>query len=186
MTSLTETHTVDEDALQAPAATAIPALPPPAHRTDGSGPRPVSALAAFQAAGFDTRRSRSWLAAISFYEREGHLNVPLGHRELDIYLYWAIARVRTKYRAKELTHAQIVAWDSIGMNWPKRHTVLTKRQRAEVVRRYNQQDSVWSIRKLAAAYSCSYGTIHRILDHADDVEFRARGGARTPRAKGRR
>ena len=186
MTSLTETHTADEDALPAPEATATPALPPRASRTDGSGPRPVSTLAAFQAAGFDTRRSRSWLAAISFHEREGHLNVPLGHRELDINLYSAIAGVRAKYRAKKLTNAEIVAWDSIGMNWRKRHTVLTKRQRAEVVRRYNQPNSVWSIRKLAAAFRCSYGTIHRILDHADDVELRARGGARTPRAKGRR
>jgi hypothetical protein len=183
MTPLTGVHTGDKSHIHTPAGATTDALPALAGRGDGSEPPPTSARALFHAAGFDIRRGRSWLAALSFYERKGHLKVPCGHREQGVNLYSAIAEVRAKRLVMELTEAQIVAWDSIGMIWRTARTVLTKRQRAKVVRLYNQEDPVWSIRDLAAAFGCSYGGIHRILKDAD-VTFRARGGARTPRAKG--
>lgn len=120
--------------------------PPPADSTDGLGP--ASLIAGFVAAGFDTSHTRSWLVAISIYEREGHLMVPPGHRELSMDLYMAIHRVRARYRATKLTPDQVAAWESIGMIWVRR-TVLTQEQRAEIVRLYDPDKPKPSIRDLA-------------------------------------
>jgi hypothetical protein len=84
-----------------------------------SSPARTSALAQFVAAGFDTRRGRSWLTAITFFEREGHLQVPAGHQELGMHLYQALVAVRARYRANRLTSVQVAAWESIGMTWPE-------------------------------------------------------------------
>lgn len=146
---------------------------PLAGRIDGSGTRPISPRAVFEAAGFDARRSRSWLAAISFFEREGHLKVPRGHRELDRDLYSAVDKVRVKYRGMRLTNAQVIAWESIGMIWEIR-TVVTKEQRADIVRLYD--DDRKSIRAVATQVGCAYSSAHRVLKDAG--KLRSRGKAK--------
>jgi len=169
-TSLLGAHTAGVDPDDAPPTSATHALPPFAGRANGSGPRRTSPLAVFIAAGFDSR-SRSWLAAISFYEREGHLWPPRGHRELNTDVYSAIAQVRIRYRARKLTPAQIAAWESIGMIWAPR-TALTKKQRAEIVRLCNSDDPMPPLLVLAKQFSCSPGMIHRFLTAAHSTAAR--------------
>jgi hypothetical protein len=180
-------RTTDLETIDAPAAPSADSLRPPAGRTDVAGPDPTRFVGVFYAAGFGRNRSAYLLAAIAFFEREGHLKVPYRHKERGINLYGFMARIRAAHRARKLSDALVAAFDSIGMRWKGRpgggRGVLSKAQRTDIVRLYTEDEL--SIRALAAAFDCSYGTIHYTLKKAR-ATFRTRGGARTPRRAGDR
>jgi hypothetical protein len=176
------------DASAATPAANTPSPPPTA--TASRTVRPGELIGVFYDAGFHDRTTGHLLAAIEFFQREGHLRVPPGHRERDINLYAFITRLWYQRRVGLLADAQVAALNSIGMRWSphccETRRALTAAQRVEVVRRYTDDEPKPSIRALAAEFGCSYGTINNILREAR-AKIRPRGGPRTPRpAQGQR
>lgn len=150
----------------APSTTAASA--PPA--VDRRRPARGVSIDDFDRVGFGRRRRRHLLAAVAFFRREGHLVVRPGHREASVGLYEFLGRLRAERRRGKLSRAQIDVLDLIGMPWRAQRRGLSLDQRAELVRRYQRGES---IRTLAAAFGCAYGTAHRTLAQAK-VAFRGR------------